>query len=198
MQKEEYIKKMQKYAEENNVPIMTEEGITYLLAYIKKNKIKNILEIGTAIAYSAIRMCSVDENIKITTIERDEPRFQEAVRNVKKMHLEERITLIYQDALETTVQDEYDLIFLDAAKAQNIKFFTRFEKNLKKGGTIITDNMNFHGLVGTPQEEITSRNVRGLVRKIEDYKKFIKENENYKTEFLNIGDGLAVSIKNNK
>ena len=178
MQKEEYIKKMQKYAEEN--------------------KIKNILEIGTAIAYSAIRMCSVDENIKITTIERDEPRFQEAVRNVKKMHLEERITLIYQDALETTVQDKYDLIFLDAAKAQNIKFFTRFEKNLKKGGTIITDNMNFHGLVGTPQEEITSRNVRGLVRKIEDYKKFIKENENYKTEFLNIGDGLAVSIKNNK
>ena len=199
MQNEKYIEEMIQYAEENNVPIMTNDGLRYLLNYIYKNKIRNILEVGTAIGYSAILMCSVDKEITVTTIERDEKRYLEALKNVKKMGLEERITLIYKDALETTVSDTYDLIFLDAAKAQNIKFFERFEKNLKKGGTVITDNMNFHGLVGSPQEKIASRNVRGLVRKIEDYKEYLRENNRYKTEFLDIGDGLAVSIaKNNK
>ena len=199
MQNEKYIEEMIQYAEENNVPIMTNDGLRYLLNYIYKNKIRNILEVGTAIGYSAILMCSVDKEITVTTIERDEKRYLEALKNVKKMGLEERITLIYKDALETTVSDTYDLIFLDAAKAQNIKFFGRFEKNLKKGGTVITDNMNFHGLVGSPQEKSASRNVRGLVRKIEDYKEYLRENNRYKTEFLDIGDGLAVSIaKNNK
>ena len=186
---------MKEYAEANNVPIMTDEGIEYLLKYIQKNQVRKILEIGTAIGYSAIMMCSVDPNIIVTTIERDEKRYLEAVKNIKKVNLENRITLIYNDALYVSLSDKYDLIFIDAAKAQSINFFERFEKNLNDHGTIITDNMKFHGLVDKPITEITSRNVRGLVRKINNYKEFLEKNTKYKTTFFDIGDGIALSIK---
>lgn len=192
---ENIIRQMEDYADRNNVPIMTKEGISYLLEYIRENDIKNILEIGTAIGYSAIRMCSVDSSINVTTIERDEERYLEAIKNIKKMGLEDRIHLIYKDALEVLLDEEYDLIFIDAAKAQNTKFFERFEKNLKQHGTIITDNMKFHGLVDKNPEEIESRNLRQLVRKVKEYAEFLKENDAYETEFLELGDGIAVSIK---
>lgn len=189
------IKEMKEYAEANNVPIMTDEGIQYLLRYIQKNEVRKILEIGTAIGYSAIMMCSVNPDIIVTTIERDEKRYLEALKNIKKFGLEDRIELIYHDALEVQLDDQYDLLFIDAAKAQNQKFFERFERNLKSDGTIITDNMNFHGLVDKDPEEISSRNLRQLVRKVKDYIDFLKENSNYETTFLDIGDGLAVSRK---
>ena len=191
------IKEMKEYAEANNVPIMTDEGIQYLLRYIQKNEVRKILEIGTAIGYSAIMMCSVNPDIIVTTIERDEKRYLEALKNIKKFGLEDRIELIYHDALEVQLDDQYDLLFIDAAKAQNQKFFERFERNLKSDGTIITDNMNFHGLVDKDPEEISSRNLRQLVRKVKDYIDFLKENSNYETTFLDIGDGLAVSRKKN-
>ena len=193
MLNENLIKQMKDYAELNNVPIMTDEGIDYLTKYIKDNNIKNILEVGAAIGYSSIMMCGVDENITVTTIERDEKRYLEAVKNIKKFNLENRINLIYKDALEVELEDEYDLIFIDAAKAQNRKFFERYEKNLAKDGTIITDNMNFHGLVNTDPSNIESRNLRQLVRKVREYKEFLDNNETFKTEFLDIGDGLAIS-----
>ncbi len=190
---DDLIRNMKEYALENNVPIMTEGGINYLMKYIKKNNIKKILEVGTAIGYSAICMCSVDEDIIVTTIERDEKRYLEALKNIKKVGLEKRIKLIYQDALEVEVNEEYDLIFIDAAKAQNRNFFERFEKNLSKDGTIITDNMNFHGLVNKDLESIESRNLRQLVRKVKEYREFLENNKNYTTEFFDIGDGIAVS-----
>ncbi|MBQ3297572.1 MAG: O-methyltransferase [Bacilli bacterium] len=189
------IKKMKDYAKVNNVPIMTEGGMHYLLKYIKKNNIKNILEVGTAIGYSAIMMCGVAEDIKVTTIERDEKRYLEAIKNIKKTGLEDRIHLIYNDALNIKLTEKYDLIFIDAAKAQNRKFFERFENNLVENGTIITDNMKFHGLVDTEVEASISRNLRQLVRKIREYKVFLQENDKYETEFLDIGDGMAVSVK---
>ena len=187
------LKEIELYAEENNVPIMTKEGITFLTNYIKKYNIKRILEIGAAIGYSSIMMALVDEEIEITTIERDEKRYLEAVKNIKKFHLEERINLIYKDAFDVNLTDQYDLVFIDAAKAQNIKFFEKFSKNLKPKGTIITDNMNFHGLVDKEPEEIKSRNLRGLVRKLKDYATFLQENKKFDTEFLDIGDGIAIS-----
>ncbi len=189
------IKNMKDYAKVNNVPIMTEGGMHYLLKYIKKNDIKNILEVGTAIGYSAIMMCGVSDDIKVTTIERDEKRYLEAIKNVKKTGLEDRINLIYNDALNVKLEDKYDLIFIDAAKAQNRKFFERFARNLADGGTIITDNMNFHGLVDQEVEAGISRNLRQLVRKIREYRVFLKENNKYDTEFLDTGDGMAISIK---
>lgn len=187
------IREMKNYAELNNVPIMTEGGIDYLMKYIKKNNIKKILEVGTAIGYSAIMMCSVDSEITVTTIERDEKRYLEALKNIKKANLEDRIDLIYHDALEVNFKEEFDLIFIDAAKAQNKNFFERFEKNLKDDGTIITDNMNFHGLVNKDPELIESRNLRQLVRKVKEYKEFLINNKRYNTEFFDIGDGIAVS-----
>ena len=189
------IDNIEKYAKENGVPIMQKDGIEFLKLYIKNHKIKNILEIGTAIGYSAINMALVDENIKVTTIERDEVRYKEAIKNIKDFHLEDRIKIILNDALETKIIGKYDLIFIDAAKAQNIKFFERFEKNLRPFGTVITDNMSFHGLVNQDEEQIESRNVRQLVRKVKDYKAFLEQNQAFRTEFLEIGDGIAVSIK---
>lgn len=185
---------IEEYAKNNNIPIMEPDGIDFLTNYIKENKIKKILEIGSAIGYSAIKMALVDDDITITTIERDEKRYLEAVKNIKKFKLENRINLIYKDAFDVKLDDTYDLLFIDAAKAQNIKFFEMFSKNLNPKGTIITDNMNFHGLVDKELDEIKSRNLRALIRKLKDYAVFLKENKNYETEFLDIGDGIAISI----
>ena len=190
---DDIVRKMKEYALENNVPIMTDGGIDYLMKYIKKNNIKRILEVGTAIGYSAILMCSCDEEITVTTIERDEKRYLEALKNIKKANLEDRINLIYKDALEVNLDEEYDLIFIDAAKAQNRNFFERFEKNLAEDGTIITDNMNFHGLVNKDLESIESRNLRQLVRKVKEYKEYLENNKEFYTEFFDVGDGIAVS-----
>lgn len=187
------IREMKQYAEVNNVPIMIDEGIDFLTTFILKNHVKNVLEIGTAIGYSAIMMALVDPNLKITTIERDEVRYLEALKNVKAFGLENRITLIYNDAFNVKLDEKFDLIFIDAAKAQNIKFFEMFERNLEYRGVIITDNLKFHGLVEKKEEEIKSKNLRSLVRKIKDYIDYLKTNEKYNTEFFEVGDGISVS-----
>ena len=192
IEKENLIREMRTYAEEENVPIMQRDGINFLVEQIIKKDVKSILEIGTAIGYSTIIMAFIRDNIKITSVERDEKRYLKAVKNVKKAHLEDRINLIFNDALEVNIKDKYDLIFIDAAKAQNIKFFEKFKDNLNEKGLIITDNMNFHGLT-EKEEEIKSRDLRALVRKIKNYRKYLEENTEFKTEFLNIGDGIAIS-----
>lgn len=189
------IRKIKEYALKNNVPIMVDDGIDFLTTFIIKHQVKNILEIGTAIGYSAIMMCLCSPGVTVTTIERDEKRYMEALKNIKELKLEDKITLIYNDALNVRLSEKYDLIFIDAAKAQSIKFFELFEKNLNSGGAIITDNLSFHGLVNKGEEEIKSRNVRALVRKIKDYVEFLKNNGKYTTEFFDVGDGISVSIK---
>ena len=172
---------------------MQKDGIQFLTNFIKDNNIKNILEIGTAIGYSAIKMALVDNNINIISIERDEDRYNKAVKNVKKFKLNDRIRIIKDDAFNVELNDKFDLIFIDAAKAQSIKFFNKFEKNLNKNKYIITDNLKFHGLVES--DEILSKNLRQLVKKIKDYIQFLKENNNYETTFYDIGDGISVSKK---
>lgn len=189
------IKVMKEYAVKNNVPIMMDDGINFLTNFIIKHQIKNILEIGTAIGYSTILMTLVNPNVKVTSIERDHERYLEAVKNVKKFGLEDRITLIYNDASVVELDDKYDLIFIDAAKGKNMAFFKKFSKNLNEKGFIVTDNINFHGYVNMDESEIKTRNLRGLVRKIKDYILFLKDNQDYKTEFYDVGDGIAVSSK---
>lgn len=191
------IKDMEEYAIDNNVPIMEHEGIEFLEKYIKDNNIKSILEIGTAIGYSSIRMALLGNDIAITTIERDTKRYEEAVKNVSAFNLNKRIKLVYGDALETDISEKFDLIFIDAAKAQSIKFFQKYEKNLNINGTIITDNINFHGLTFT-DDKIDSRNVRQLIRKIKTYLEWLDNNKEYNSKYVNIGDGLMISKKNNK
>ena len=191
------IKEIKEYAKINNVPIMMEEGINFLTTFIIKHQIKNVLEVGTAIGYSAIMMVLSSPNVKVTSIERDRERYLEAVKNVKRLNLEDRITLIYNDASEVELNDEFDLIFIDAAKGKNMSFFKKFSKTLNENGYIITDNINFHGYVNMDESLIKSRNLRGLVKKIKDYIVFLEENEDYTTNFYDVGDGIAVSIKNN-
>lgn len=187
------IEEIKKSALNNKVPIMKDEGIKFLIGFIKENKIKDILEIGTAVGYSAIRMASVSKDIKVTSIERDQERYLEAVKNIKQAKLEDRVDLIFNDALNVKLNSKFDLIFIDAAKGKNIEFFENFEKNLKSGGYIITDNLKFHGYVDMNLEDIESRNIRGLVKKIRKYVEFLKENKKYQTEFLELGDGISVS-----
>lgn len=183
------------YAKENNVPIIQKEGLNFLIEYIKQNNVKTILEIGTAIGYSSINMALVSDDIQITTIERNKKMYKQAIKNIKDFNLENRINVIYGDALDTVVQGKYDLIFIDAAKAQYIKFFEKYKQNLQMNGTIITDNLNFHGLALHP-EEIHSKNLKALVRKINNYKDFLINNKEFQTVFYEIGDGIAVSKYN--
>ena len=179
----------------NDIPIMQDEGIDFLIDFILKNNINSVLEIGSAIGYSAIMMALNNPNLKITTIERDQERYMEALKNIKSFDLEDRITLVFNDALEANIEGEFDLIFIDAAKGQNIRFFEKYELNLKDRGYIITDNMNFHGLVDKLEEEIESRNLRQLVRKIKEYREYLSTRTDYDTQILNIGDGIAVCQK---
>ncbi len=189
------IKEIKEYARINDIPIMQDEGIDFLTNYIIKNQITTILEIGTAIGYSAIMMALTNPKVRVVSIERDEERYLEALKNVKKFGLEERITLLFNDALEVNLKEKFDLIFLDGAKGQNINFFEHFERNLEDDGTIITDNIGFHGYVEKDESEIKSRNLRGLVRKIKAYIDFLKENPNYITTFYEKGDGISVTQK---
>ena len=183
---------IENYAKKENIPIMQKDGIQFLEKYIKENNIKRILEIGSAIGYSAIKMSEVDKNIKITTIERDKERYKLAIKNIKEMNKKSQINIILDDAFNVELSDKYDLIFIDAAKAQNIKFFEKFKVNLEPNESIITDNLNFHGLTENP-EKIKSKNLKALVKKINIYKEFLKENKEFKTEFIDIGDGISIS-----
>ena len=192
-EKAKEISQIKEYAKKENIPIMQDEGIEFLTSFIEKKGIKNILEIGTAIGYSAIMMAMVNTSIHVTTIERDEIRYLEALKNIKKFGLEGRITLIFNDALNVEVTEQYDLIFIDAAKGKNKEFFERFENNLKQDGFIITDNMGFHGYVEMNEEELPSKNIQGIVRKIKDYIYFLENNMLYKTIIYKIGDGIAVT-----
>lgn len=192
---DEIIKDMERYAIANNVPIVERDSIRFIQKYIEVNNVKKVLEIGTAIGYSAIMMALANEDVEITTIERDDKRYKEAVKNVNRSGLDKRIEIVFNDALDVNlVNHKYDLIFIDAAKGQYIKFFEKFENYLNDGGIIITDNLKFHGLVKN-KDKIESKNVMGLVTKIEKYIDFLKNNENYVTKFYDIGDGLSVSFR---
>ena len=185
---------IEEYAKLNNIPIMQKDGIEFLVDYIEKNNIKKILEIGSAIGYSAIKMALANNDIYVTTIERDEDRYLIAKKNIKEYKLKDRITIILDDALNIEIDEEFDLIFIDAAKSQYIKFFEKFDRNLKKGGVIVTDNLSFHGLV-EDESKTSNRNTRQLVHKIQKYIEYLKDNKDYDTIFYKLGDGVSISIK---
>ena len=100
------MKELEEYAMINKIPIMQKDGILYLCNYIKENNIKNILEIGSAIGYSAIMMAKANKNIKVTTIEKDKDRYNIAVSNIKKYNLENQINIINDDATLTDIKEK--------------------------------------------------------------------------------------------
>ena len=179
---------MEHYAKENNVPIMLKEGINYLTNFVKDKGIKNILEVGTAIGYSTIKLRN--EGCSITSIERDIDRYEIAKDNVKKSGFD-NISLIFGDALDVEIFNLYDLIFIDAAKGKNIDFINKFKDNLKDNGYIIIDNVDFHGLVGN-SDKIKSRNLRSLVRKIEKFLDYLDNQGEFIVEKVSVGDGLII------
>ena len=186
------MKELEEYAKINNIPIMQKDGILYLINYIKENNIKNIREIGSAIGYSSIMMASINSDIRITTIERDKDRYDLAVFNIKKYNLDKQINIIYGDAVDTDITGMYDLIFIDAAKGKNIFFFEKYKNNLVKGGTISTDNLSFQGLV-EDSDLVKTKNQRGIVNKIKNFISFLDNNEEFATEYIPVGDKIAIS-----
>ncbi len=185
---------MENYASEHNVPIIEKKSIAFIMKYIRDNNIKNVLEIGSAIGYSAILMASSNQETMVTTIERDETRYMECLKNVKKCGMDKKINVVYQDALELNLSEDlrYDLIFIDAAKGQYTRFFEKYKNFLNPNGAIITDNIKFHGYVGE-SNKLDKGNLKSLVEKIEKYIEFLKTNTEFDTEFYDIGDGLSVS-----
>ena len=158
--------RLEEYASLNNIPIMQKDGILFLTEYIKENNVKRILEIGSAIGYSACKMALVSPDISVVTVERDETRYKEAVKNIHNFGLDDQIEIILGDALETEVAGLFDLIFID--------------------------NLNFHGLT-LDVNSIGSKNLKALVRKINNYKEFLVDNKEFQTEFLELGDGIGIS-----
>ncbi len=189
---------LEEYAEINDVPIIEYDSLMVICALINTNKVRKILEIGTAIAYSSINMALLDKKIIVDTIERNEEIYQLAIKNIKDFGLEEQINVHFSDALEidmNRLEKEYDLIFIDAAKAQSEKFFNKFEPLLKKDGIIVTDNLLFHGCVENSEGQ--SKNVKNMVKKIDAYNNFLTNHESFKTVFIDTGDGLAITTRRN-
>ncbi len=180
------ISDIKRFAKKENVPIMQKESLDYLISFIKQHDIKSVLEVGTAIGYSTILIKEVVNNI--TSIERDEERYNIAVKNVELSNLN-NITLIKGDALDITITDKFDLIFIDAAKGKNKEFLDKFKSNLNENGYIIIDNMDFHGLVGKSMT-IEKRRLRSLVKKIENFIKYMEEQTEFKVTKIDKGDGL--------
>ena len=189
---------LREYANLNNVPIIKDAGLAMLEQTIMLNRPLRILEIGTAIGYSAIRMNRLIDS-EIYTIERNENMYNEATKNIKAINKENKIHIIYKDALEAfdDVKNlEFDMIFIDAAKAQYVKFFNLYTPLLKKGGVVFCDNMLFHGLVlDEANYDNLSRSVRGLARKLKAFHNELLSNKSYKTSIFDIGDGISISVK---
>lgn len=185
------IEKMEEYAANNYVPIARKANIEYLQNIIKKEKLYNILELGSAIGYSAICMASVDEKVKVTTIERDEKLYKEAVKNIKEAKKENQINIIFNDIFNVDIDGKYDLIFIDAAKAQYIKFFEKVSSCLSENGVIISDNIDLIDL----QRLTDSKKSKRLVQKMGEYKGYLLGLDDYVTEICNIGDGFAITRK---
>ncbi|WP_025904235.1 O-methyltransferase [Mammaliicoccus sciuri] len=192
------IDELRHYAEQYNVPIMDKISTDFVKQLIRIKDVKSILEIGTAIGYSAMHFASCDPDINVWTIERKEEMYEQAISNIKDFGYESQINVIFSDALEAfellPTDQSFDMIFIDAAKAQSQKFFELYEPLLKDDGIIITDNILYHGFVSNI-EIVRNRNVKQMVKKVQKYNQWLMNHDKYKTTLINIGDGMAISKK---
>ena len=187
------LEKIKRKALEDKVPIImddTLEVVAKILTEIKPNK---ILEIGTAVGYSAICFSEyLQENGKIDTIERDTERVKEARENIKKAEVEDKINIYEGDAVEIlpTLNDEYDVVFIDAAKGKYPFFLNQALRMIRQGGVIIADNVLYKGYV---MSDYNKHKQRTAVRNLREYIAEITNNDKLETEILEVGDGLAIS-----
>lgn len=191
------LEEMRHYARINGVPIIKDEGLVFLKNIIALKRPKNILEIGSAIGYSAIEM-SLVSNSNVYTIERNDLMFDIATKNVNELGLNDKIKIYHNDALESfdLVKDiKFDLIFIDAAKAQYNKFFDIYTPLLSENGIVVCDNMLFHGVVEDKDNyNNLTKGLKGLVRKINAFTDILLNNDKFDTTLYDIGDGMSISV----
>ena len=184
---------IKKKALEDKVPIIMDDTLEVIAKILDEIKPKKILEIGTAVGYSAICFSEyLQENGKIDTIERDTERVKEARKNIKKAEVEEKINIYEGDAVEIlpTLNDEYDVVFIDAAKGKYPFFLNQALRMIKPGGVIFADNILYKGYV---MSDYNKHKQRTAVRNLREYIAEITNNEKLETEISEVGDGLAIS-----
>lgn len=196
--KNEIVQEIKKESLEQNVPIITDEVLKYMIFTARNIKAKNILEIGTATGYSGLFLAQIaNENDGfLTTMEIDEIRYRKAVENFKKLGLFEKNKMIFGDALKEIPKLDknmkYDFIFIDASKGQYLKFFEMSYELLNENGIIFIDNLMFRGLVAADKEEIPKR-YKTIVKRLKEF--IEKLNEEYNFVLLPFGDGVGIVKK---
>lgn len=188
------LKEMEDYAQEFHVPIIHPEVAKFMSFIIKSCGIKNVLEVGTAIGYSASVMVHAGA-LKVLTIERDSEMAEIAKRNISKQGFESAVTVMEGEADEIlkSMDDSFDMIFLDAAKGQYLEFFPECHRMLRKGGILFADNVLFRGMVST--NKLLIRRKITIVKRLRKFLKFMSDNNDYDTSILPLGDGVLVSVK---
>jgi predicted O-methyltransferase YrrM len=190
-----YLLKLEEYAHENHVPIVQPEVAQLMRVLLKNNKPRNILEIGTAIGYSAIMMAEVTKETIITTIERNEEMINLAKQNIANFKYSERIKILEGDAEEIlpNLEEKYDFIFIDAAKGQYIEFFKHCSKLLNPCGMIVSDNVLYKGMVAT--DDLVVKRKKTIVKRLRTFLNYINGLEGYTSCVLPLGDGVALTYK---
>jgi predicted O-methyltransferase YrrM len=191
--KEDKLKQIKKKALEEHIPIIMDDTLFEIEKRMEKEPPKKILEIGTAVGYSAICFSKfLAENGKIDTIERDEERVKEAKQNIKEMNLDDKINIYVGDAVEIlpNLDDKYDMIFIDAAKGKYPFFLAEALRMLALNGTIFADNILYKGYV---MSDYNKHKQRTAVRNLREYIQETTENPLLDTEILEVGDGLAIT-----
>ena len=193
------LEKIKEKALENHIPIIMDDTLEVIAKILIEKKPKRILEIGTAVGYSAMCFSKyLAEDGLIDTIERDEERIEEAKQNFKKVEVENKINLYEGDAVEIlpTLSEKYDVVFIDAAKGKYPFFLKEALRMLNEDGIIFADNILYKGYV---MSDYNKHKQRTAVRNLREYIKETTENPNLETEILEVGDGLAISkMKSNK
>ena len=178
---------------EDHIPIIMDDTLEKIKEILENEKPNRILEIGTAVGYSASQFARyTDKKCKIDTIEIDEERAKEAKENIKKIGFEDRINVIVGNAVDIipTLNNKYDIVFIDAAKGKYPIFLEESLKLINKGGLILADNILYKGYV---MSDYNKHKQRTAVRNLREYIKEVTEDENCTTEILEVGDGLAIS-----
>ena len=181
---------LKEYAANNHVPIIKDGGLDFIIALIKKADCKMILELGSAIGYSSIKMAKTAADIYIDTLEKNEDMYLKAKENIAKAALNDRISIYHTDIKDFKTDKLYDLIFVDAAKAQYYNYLNQFIGNLKEDGVMVFDNIAFHGMVKDPSLT-KNRNTKALVKKIRKFKELVQEDDRFDIMiYEDIGDGI--------
>lgn len=176
----------------DKVPIIKDEGLVFLLSLIKENDYHEILELGTAVGYSAINMASLNKSIHVDTIEKNIDMYNQAIKNIFDNDLTNQISVFHMPIEEFSSDKKYDLIFVDAAKAQYPKYLEQFIDNLSVNGKMVFDNMVFHGLIHNI-DKIESKNLRNLVKKIVKFRENIHNDRRFDIIMKDdIGDGILI------